>query len=181
MLGTGLGEALLMLLPFAFVATIVGLVLRRRTDRLRLQADVRKEIIGRFGSTAELREFLKSEEGQSLMKPIGSRPERSAREQAIRRIGLGIIFVIVGGGLSVLAHYADQPQILTANPVPLPGVPPGTALPAAPLGPLLEVPPGTGLPAAVLLLVGIGLIVSSVFILLALPRDSSLHPGDPQS
>src|SRR5262245_6025983 len=118
-----LGESLMLLVPFIFVGVIVWIALRRRGDRLSLQADVKKEIIGKFASGAELREFLRSEEGQAIVKPLSSRPERSIREKAIFRIGLGIIFAIVGGGLTVLAHYSDQPQSLVATRVPQPGVP----------------------------------------------------------
>jgi hypothetical protein len=153
MLGPGLGEVLMLVLPFAFVATIVGIVMKRRADRLRVQAELKKAILGKFGSTAELRDFLKSEEGQAILNPGGSSPDGGIRERAIRRIGLGIVLVIVGGPLVMLSHYADQPQVFSSNS------PPPTEF--------LSIPPGMGLPSAAVLLIGIGLIVSSVFVLLA--------------
>jgi hypothetical protein len=167
MLGPGLGEILMLVLPFAFVATIVGIVMRRRAERLRVQADLRKEIIRKFGSAAELRDFLKSEEGQAILKPSGSERERSLGERAMSRIGLGIVLVIVGGGLVMLSHQADQPQVFDGSSPP----------PAV----FLEIPPGMGLPSAAVLLVGIGLIVSSVFLLLAHPRETRADSGDLRS
>jgi|SRR5678815_72772 hypothetical protein len=167
MLGPGVGEVFILLLTFAFVATVVFIVMKKRAERLQAQVDLKKEIIGKFASAAELRDFLKSEEGQAILRPSGpsqgSSHEGSVRERAIRRIGLGIVLMIVGGPLVILSHYADQPQFFTANMQPPPTE-------------FLSIPPGMGLPSAAVFLVGIGLIVSSVFVLIA-----SRNSGDPRS
>jgi hypothetical protein len=113
-----------------------------------------------------MHEFLKSQEGQALFSNISKengRLSRNPRDRALARMGTGIVLTIVGGGLSILAHYSDQPQILTAN------VPP-------PPGPFLEIPPGMGLLTAALFLVGIGLMISA-FISLRLSSHTDSKSG----
>jgi hypothetical protein len=159
-------EFVLLLVPFAFVGFIVWLVLGRRRDRISKHAEVQKEIISKFSTSAEMHEFLKSHEGQALFRNIAkedSRVFRSSRDSAIARMGTGTVLTIVGGGLSILAHYSDQPQILTANGPP-------------PQGPFLEIPPGMGLFTAALFLAGIGLLISA-FVTLRLSSRSDSKSG----
>ena len=162
-----LSESIL-LFPFLLVGFIIWLVLARRRDRYDKVAEVQKEIISKFSSSAEMQEFLRSDEGRKLFwnLSLGEGPRaRNSRERAISRLGIGIVLLIVGAGLMVLAHFSDQPQMLiSAVPQPAPLGTPG--IPATvPSGPWLEVPPGTGLPAAALFLTGVGLIISALLTL----------------
>src|SRR5262245_45603636 len=163
MLGVGLPELLMLIFPFAFVGFIVWLALGRRRDRISKQAEVQKEIIAKFSTSAEMYEFLKSEEGKTLFRNVASeesRTSRSARDSAVARMGTGIVLSIAGGGLSILAHYADQPQTLSANGPP-------------PQGPILDIPPGMGFFTAAVFLVGVGMLISAfVTFWLSSPRDS---------
>jgi hypothetical protein len=166
MLGVWLPELVLLIFPFAFVGFIIWLAMGRRRDRISKHAEVQKEIISKFSTSAEMHEFLKSQEGQALFSNISKengRLSRNPRDRALARMGTGIVLTIVGGGLSILAHYSDQPQILTAN------VPP-------PPGPFLEIPPGMGLLTAALFLVGIGLMISA-FISLRLSSHTDSKSG----
>src|SRR5882757_6308251 len=113
MFGLGVPEILMMLFviaPFAFVGFIVWTALRKRQERLEQRAQVQKEIIGKFSSAAEMQEFLKTDAGMSFFKdldPDRIRQSRNIREKAIARIGLGIVLIVVGAGLVVLAHESD--------------------------------------------------------------------------
>ena len=101
--------------PFTLAAFIVWKAISRAQGRQRLHADVQKEIIRKFHSSDELRDFLKSDEGKLLFRDFDSEalPKRHLRERAASRIGIGVALMIVGGVLLILAHYADQSEILT--------------------------------------------------------------------
>jgi len=165
----GIAELLVFVMPLSLVGFIVWLTLGRRRDRYAKRAEVQREIISKFSSSAEMQAFLRSDEGRDLFRNLaaGDGPEpRTLRERAISRIGIGIVLIVVGAGLMVLAHYSDQPQMFTSYLAPQ-APPPGTlevppAPPMPPPGPMLEVPPGTGLPAAALFLTGVGLIISAL-------------------
>ena len=147
--GLGIPE-LSVLVPFAFVGIIVWLALGRRRDKISKRAEVQTEIIGKFSTSAEMRDFLNSEEGRALFRNVASednRTSRSARDTAVARMGTGIVLSIVGGGLSILAHYSDQPQVMTTN--------------SPPQGPFLDFPPGMGFFTAAVFLAGIGLLISA--------------------
>jgi len=165
-MGMGAPELIVILFPFGFVGFIIWMVLGRRRDKYEKIAEVQKEIISKFSSSAEMQDFLRSDEGRKLFKNLGvseGPPPRSPRERAIGRLGIGIVLIVVGAGLMVLAHYSDQPQMLTSFLVAPPGTTPIPYTP--PSGPILEVPPGTGLPAAALFLTGVGLIISALLTL----------------
>jgi hypothetical protein len=157
-----MAELLVLVMPLALVGFIIWVALGRRRDRQEKQVEIQKEIIAKFASSADLQAFLKTDEGRSLFKNIGSENggPGSLRERAISRIGTGIVLLLVGAGLMVLAHYADQPQITSAI---------GTL----PSGLLVDIPPGIELPAAVLFLTGAGLIISSLVMLRMTPGEGS--------
>ena len=165
-------ELLVLVTPLALVGFIIWVALGRRRDRQEKQVEIQKEIIAKFASSAELQAFLKTDEGRTLFRNIGSENEgsRSLREQAISRIGTGIVLLLVGAGLMVLAHYGEQQGLSAAQPLP-PGAAsvPGTV----PSIPLIDIPPGIGLPAAVLFLTGAGLIISSLVTLRLTARERS--------
>jgi hypothetical protein len=162
MLGMGFPELVMLIFPFAFVGFIVWLVLLMRRGRISNQAEVQKEIIAKFSTGAEMQEFLRSQEGRALFRNIASqeaRAPRSARDTAVALMGNGIVLSIAGGGLSILAHYADQPQVFSGN--------------APPQGPILDIPPGMGFITAAIFLVGIGMLISGfVTLRLSSQRDS---------
>jgi len=153
---------------FAFAAFLVWVAISKFRGGQKQHAEVQKEIVSKFSSGEELRAFLKSEEGKELFRNFDSEgiPRRSLRERAVSRIGIGIVLMIVGGGLLILAHYADQTvaQISYAVQPPPPGTPGEPIPPPAPAPPseFVSLPPGMGFPAAVLLLTGFGMIVSSM-------------------
>ena len=105
--------------PFALAAFIVWKAISKAQDGLRIHAEVQKEIVSKFTSGEELREFLKSDEGKRLFRDFDSEalPKRSIRERAASRIGIGVALMIVGGGLLIQAHYADQPEILRSTSI----------------------------------------------------------------
>ncbi len=176
----GMLELLVVLMPFAFAAFLVWIVISKARGGQKQQADVQKEIVSKFASGEELRAFLKSDEGKTLFREfdVAGSPRRGIRERAISRIGIGIVLIIVGGGLLPLAHFADQPQRLTSwvQPPP-PGIDGGiaSAQPPAPSSDFISLPPGMGFPAVVLLLSGLGLILSSL-VTLRLNSSASSQP-----
>src|SRR6187549_3306140 len=106
----GVAEFLAFVMPLALVGFIVWLALGRRRDRYAKKAEVQREIIGKFSSSAEMQAFLRSDEGRNLFRNLaaGDSPEpRTLREAAISRIGIGIVLLVLGAGLMVLAHYSD--------------------------------------------------------------------------
>lgn len=154
-------------IPFAFAGFLIWLAVSKVRGGQKQQGDLQREIISKFNSGDELRAFLKSDEGKALFRNFELRLEgstrRSARERAVSRIGIGIVLMIIGGGLLILAHYADQSEFGISSAVQPP--PPGTGVPIPPSVPsseFISLPPGMGFPAVVLLLTGLGLIVSSL-------------------
>jgi len=166
---------LLMIAPFAFVGFLVWLALRKKGESQTQHAEVQKEIIGKFSTAAEMQEFLKSEEGKRLFKSTGGGGSQSPMERAISRIGVGIVLIVIGAGLMVLAHYGDQSQYqgLDSVQAPPPGIPaPIPNAPTPPSGPFFFVPPGLAFPAAAILLTGVGLVISALVTLKLSQREN---------
>ena len=125
--GLGFPEIVILIVPFAFAAFLIWMVARKIWGGEKQHLDVQKEIVSKFSSGDELRDFLKSEEGKALFRNFATDvpARRSPRERAVSRIGIGIVLMIVGGGLLILAHYADQSEdsfISSAVQPPPPGI-----------------------------------------------------------
>jgi len=151
--------------PFGLAGFLIWLAVSKTRGGQKQYAEVQKEVISKFTSGDELRAFLKSDEGKQLFRNMDSEgaARRGPRERAVSRIGIGIVLMIVGGGLLIPAHYADQSELLISTGVQPP--PPGigeSVIPPAPPSEFISLPPGMGFPAVVLLLTGFGLVVSSV-------------------
>jgi hypothetical protein len=102
----GISELLAFVMPFALVAFIVWLTLGRRRDLYAKRAEVQREIIGKFSSSTEMQAFLRSDEGRNLFRNLAAGDgldPRTPRERAISRIGIGIVLLVVGAGLMVVA------------------------------------------------------------------------------
>ena len=82
------------LVPLAFFATvvlIVWLVVRRKQARYRTQAEIRKQLIDKFGSAQELAAFMESKGGRQFFGDMQDR----ARE-TLRFIPAGIVISMLG-------------------------------------------------------------------------------------
>ncbi|MGZ8866703.1 MAG: hypothetical protein ACXW2P_00060 [Thermoanaerobaculia bacterium] len=72
---------------------------RMKQRRLELQAEVQTKLIDRFGSSAELVEFLKSSTGREFVHGVQKGAAGAAHERAVGGIRKAIILSFVGIGL----------------------------------------------------------------------------------
>ena len=87
---------------FATAITIIIVIARARTRRLQMQVDLQSKLIEKFGSSAELVEFLNSRAGQDFVRGVQTAPGRVARERAAGGVRVGIFFSAVGLAFLVL-------------------------------------------------------------------------------
>jgi len=90
-------DILALLIPFAAFAMVIGIVWiasREKLAKARIRAEVQKELLSKFSSSGELKEFLSSEASKIFLQE----PPRSAANRVIRLVVTGIILLAIGGG-----------------------------------------------------------------------------------
>lgn len=93
---------------FTMVIMIVWLATQARTRRAELQAQVQTKLIDRFGSTPEMIEFLKSEEGRRFVGGMGAVPAILTRERILSGLTRAIITTMLGAAFLGLTFFYDD-------------------------------------------------------------------------
>lgn len=97
---------------FGFVAFVIWIGVAQARAKLRLRAEVQKELIGKFPSSAELKDFLNSEAGQLFLRGTSDNiapPPRPFHEQVGITIAWGVLLLCVGGALLIVRSSTYLP------------------------------------------------------------------------
>jgi len=105
---------------FGFVGFVIWIGAAQARAKLRLRAEMQKELIAKFSSPEELKDFLNSDAGKLLLRGDMAPPPRPVHEQVGITIAWGVLLLCVGGTLLVVR-----------SPTYLPGGPPLGALVSA--------------------------------------------------
>jgi hypothetical protein len=99
---THTGEDLLALLvPFAFFATVLGIIwllIRQRQTRIQARMEFQKHLLDKFQSGHEFSEFLESKGGQQFLSELQSQGIRP-KERLYSVMQRGIVLAVVGVGM----------------------------------------------------------------------------------
>src|SRR5438067_4201283 len=106
--GIGILELLVMLAPFAFSLTIIWLSIQKKKESDRQRAEVQKEVIAKFSSGAELRDFLKSEEGRAFFKDFPDAATRGPRDRVMQFTAAGVLIIMIGAGFLIASIYVPD-------------------------------------------------------------------------
>lgn len=85
-----------------FLITLVVVWWNLRRRRLELQAEVQTKLIERFGSSAELVEFLKSNTGRDFVHGVQKGSIGVVAERSIAGIRKAVVLTFIGAGLLVI-------------------------------------------------------------------------------
>jgi hypothetical protein len=85
-----------------FLITLVLVWWKLRQRRLELQAEVQTKLIERFGSSAELVEFLKSSTGREFVHGVQKGSIGAVAERSIAGIRKAVVLTFIGLGLLVI-------------------------------------------------------------------------------
>lgn len=91
-----------MLMSFVIAGVIVLTISRARTRRLELQAEIQSKLIDKFGSTAELANFLQSEAGRQFVSGVQNAAEVNIRYKIHAGVRNGILFSALGIAFLIL-------------------------------------------------------------------------------
>ena len=100
-------DAIGTLIPFGAFAMVVFIVLfRTREKQARVQArtELHKHLLDKFGSGAELAQFLETEGGKKMIEDLG-KGDVSAKERSLRPLIAGIVLTCLGIAFLVLTYY----------------------------------------------------------------------------
>ena len=93
---------------FSAAVLIVYFVSSARQRRAELQAQVQSKLIDRFGSTPEMIEFLKSDEGRQFVTGMQSAPALLTRERILSGITRAIVLTALGVAFLMLTFMVDD-------------------------------------------------------------------------
>jgi hypothetical protein len=96
---------LALLVPFALFGMILGIVwlkYRQRQAQIRVQAEVHKHLLDKFGSGREFAEFLGTQRSQQFLDALWSqRP--GPYDYILRTIRTGVVMTVLGFGMLALS------------------------------------------------------------------------------
>ena len=119
-----LGELIpIVAIIFSNIAFVVVAVVwwRIKQRRLELQAEVQSKLIDRFGSSAELVEFLKSSTGREFVHGVQKGAAGAAQQKVVAGIRKSIILSFFGkiGGSSIKVNFvvrrSEVPDVVVAT------------------------------------------------------------------
>ena len=90
------------------VVLIVYFVSRARQRRAEIQAEVQGRLFDRFGSAAELIDFLQSPAGRAFVTGVQSAPATLARERILSGFTRSIVLSMVGAAFLALTFFYDD-------------------------------------------------------------------------
>lgn len=93
---------------FTMVILIVWFATRAKTRRAELQAEVQSKLIDRFGSTPEMIDFLKSNEGRQFVMGVQSVPAVLTRERILSGLTRAIVMTALGAAFLGLTFFYDD-------------------------------------------------------------------------
>jgi hypothetical protein len=91
-----------MILSFGMVLSIVIVITKARQRRLEIQADLQSKLIEKFGSTAELIEFLQSPVGRQFVNGVQTGNTIMVRDRVLSGYRRAIVLSFFGGAFIVL-------------------------------------------------------------------------------
>ena len=97
---------------FAFVGFIIWVGAAQARAKLRLRAEVQKELIAKFASPEQLKDFLNSEGGKLFLRGTSediAPPPRPFHEQVGITIAWGVLLLCVGGALLIVRSATYLP------------------------------------------------------------------------
>jgi ABC-type antimicrobial peptide transport system permease subunit len=97
-------EAAAVLVPLAGIAMIVivmWLVIRAQQSKVQAQTELHKHLLDKFGSGAELAEFLETDGGKKMIEDLG-RGNVSPKERALRPMITGTVLTCLGAAFLLL-------------------------------------------------------------------------------
>jgi hypothetical protein len=102
----------------ALLSLIIQVVAARLQERARWRFELQARLLDRFSSPAELQQFLESEGGQRLLLTLS--PRQAPLMRVLLTIQAGIVLLVVGAGLVVVAEMAGgtpDRDVLTAGEI----------------------------------------------------------------
>lgn len=92
---------------FVALTVIVLAVVRGKSERARVRAEVQAKMIERFGTAPEFIEFLRSAEGKEFMGSIEKVQERSALERVVGGFSRATVLAFLGIGFLAMNFFED--------------------------------------------------------------------------
>ncbi len=90
------------------VVLIVYFVSRARTRRLEVQVEMQSRLIDRFGSAAELVQFLQSPAGRDFVTGVQIAPAILTRERLLTGFSRAIILTMIGAAFLWLTFFVEE-------------------------------------------------------------------------
>jgi hypothetical protein len=110
------GVVAVVLGELAFVAFVIGVLVRRAQEKARLRAEMHAKLIDRCGSAEELAGFLDSESGRRLLEAISTGRPANPAWAIVATVQAGVVLLVVGAILAwaSMARLVDRDLILVA-------------------------------------------------------------------
>ena|SRR5215212_620764 len=87
---------------------IVTTVVRGRSERAKLQAEVQSKMIDRFGTAPEFIDFLRTAEGKQFMGTIEKSQERTAFDRVISGFSKATVLTFLGLGFLAMNFFPSS-------------------------------------------------------------------------
>ena len=95
---------------FVMVVFIVWFETRQKQTRVQARTELHKHLLDKFGSGAELAQFLETEGGRKMVEDLGT-DRVSPKERALKHIRAGFIMLFLGIGFLV-ATYEESNLVI---------------------------------------------------------------------
>jgi hypothetical protein len=92
----------------AMVVLVVWLVTRSRQRKVEVQVEMQSKLIDRFGSAADLVQFLHSPAGKQFVTGVQSAPAVLTRERILTGFSRAIILTMLGTAFLVLTFWYEH-------------------------------------------------------------------------
>ena len=103
----------MMTLPVLAAWIIITIVNGSRRARVtRTHMEMCQRVLDKFGSSAEMAEFLKTEEGRQLMAAPMDDPAQGGYGRILRSVQVGIVLGVVGAAALFLAVQSDEREFV---------------------------------------------------------------------
>ncbi|HEV7920683.1 MAG TPA: hypothetical protein VGR02_07820 [Thermoanaerobaculia bacterium] len=92
---------------YIMITMIVMAIVRGKTERAKMHADVQAKMVERFGTAPEFIEYLRSAEGKAFMGAVEQTQQRSALDRVVSGFSKATVTAFLGLGFIVIYCFPD--------------------------------------------------------------------------